>query len=77
MPDPISSAAEPPATCAVPSLRGLGLRAAKARLRADHCAIGQVHLARGTTKGKGRVVKQFRGAGTQLAAGARVAVKLG
>lgn len=67
----------PVPTCTVPSLHGLGLRAAKARLRADHCAIGEVHLARGATRGKGKVVKQFRAAGTQLAAGAPVAVKLG
>jgi len=67
----------PPApTCTVPSLRGLGLRAAKARLRADHCAIGKVHLAGGATRDKGEVVKQFRAAGTQLTAGAPVAVKL-
>jgi hypothetical protein len=68
----------PPApTCTVPSLHGLGLRAAKARLRADHCAIGTVRLARGATRGKGKVVKQFHPAGTQLTAGAPVAVKLG
>jgi hypothetical protein len=76
-----SSAATPtelPApTCKVPSLGGFGLVAAKARLRGAHCAIGQVHLAPGATAGKGKVVKQFRAAGTELAAGARVAVKLG
>jgi hypothetical protein len=69
--------APPVPTCTVPSLHGLGLRAAKARLRGADCAIGQVHLARGATEGKGKVVKQFRAAGTQLAAGATVAVKLG
>jgi hypothetical protein len=47
------------------------------RLRAAHCAIGQVHLAAGATAGKGKVVKQFRAAGTDLAAGTPVAVKLG
>jgi hypothetical protein len=67
----------PIATCAVPSLRGLSLKFAKARLRAADCAIGQVHLAAGATAGKGKVVKQFHPAGTQLAAGAPVAVKLG
>jgi len=65
------------AHCSVPSLRGLELRAAKARLRAAHCDIGKVHLAAGATAGKGRVVKQFHAAGTELAAGAPVAVKLG
>jgi beta-lactam-binding protein with PASTA domain len=61
----------------VPSLHGLGLRSAKSSLRTANCAIGQVHLAKGATAGKGKVVKQFRAAGTELAAGAPVAVKLG
>jgi hypothetical protein len=64
------------ASCEVPSLQGLGLHAARAQLRGAHCAIGQVHLAPGATAAKGKVVKQFRAAGTQLAAGAPVAVKL-
>jgi hypothetical protein len=72
---------QPPApaapTCTVPSLDGFGLAAAKARLRGSHCAIGQVRLAHGARKAKGKVVKQFKPAGTQLAAGAPVAVKLG
>jgi hypothetical protein len=73
-----SPAPSPPApTCTVPALRGLSLRAAKARLRAGRCAIGQVRLGHGATRGKGKVVKQFRPAGTQLAAGTPVAVKLG
>jgi hypothetical protein len=66
----------PTPSCTVPSLRGLGLRGARARLRAGHCSVGQVHLARGATKAKGRVVKQFEPAGTVLAVGAPVAVKL-
>jgi PASTA domain-containing protein len=65
------------ATCHVPALRGLALRAAKTRLRAAHCSIGQVHLATGATTGKGKVVRQFRAAGTELVAGAPIAVKLG
>jgi len=70
---------EPPpvVTCRVPTLRGYSLRGAKNRLRAAHCGIGAVHLATGATVGKGKVVKQFQGAGTELAAGAPVAVKLG
>jgi hypothetical protein len=67
----------PTPTCTVPSLHGLGLRAAKAKLRAEDCAIGQVRLGAGATTGKGKVVKQFRPAGTKLTAGAPVAVKLG
>lgn len=63
--------------CEVPSLHDLKLRAAKAKLRTAHCAIGAVHLAAGTGPATGRVVKQFRAAGTELATGAPVAVKLG
>lgn len=77
---PIGAEPTPPAAptpCAVPSLHGLSLHAAKARLRDAHCAIGQVRLATGATAGKGKVVKQFRAAGTELATGAPVAVKLG
>jgi PASTA domain len=67
----------PPIPCTVPSLHGLSLKAAKARLRAANCTVGQVRLAAGATAGKGKVVKQFRPAGTQLGAGTPVAVKLG
>jgi hypothetical protein len=74
---PASPEPPPTPTCKVPSLRGYSLRGAKNRLRAAHCGIGAVHLARGATAGKGKVVKQFRAAGTELAAGAPVAVKLG
>ena len=64
-------------TCAVPSLHGLSLKSAKARLRSADCSIGPVRLAPGASAGKGEVVKQFRTAGTELAAGTPVAVKLG
>jgi hypothetical protein len=79
MTNPLGEPQQPTTTtyCRVPSLRDLSLRAAKTRLRAAHCAIGKVHLAAGATAGKGKVVKQFRAAGTELAAGAPVAVKLG
>jgi hypothetical protein len=66
----------PAPTCTVPSLRGFGLVAVKKLLRGADCAVGRVRLADGATKGKGKVVKQFEPAGTQLAAGAPVAVKL-
>jgi hypothetical protein len=70
---------EPPpvVACRVPTLSGYSLRGAKNRLRAAHCGIGAVHIAAGATAGKGKVVKQFHAAGTELAAGAPVAVKLG
>jgi hypothetical protein len=67
----------PVITCKVPTLRGYYLRGAKNRLRAAHCRVGAVYFAAGATAGKGKVVKQFHSAGTELAAGAPVAVKLG
>jgi hypothetical protein len=77
-PAPTPEPAPPaPTPCTVPSLHGLSLKSAKARLRAAHCVVGQVRLAAGATAGKGKVVKQFHPAGTQLGAGAAVAVKLG
>lgn len=66
-----------PVQCDVPKLHDLKLAAAKAKLRAAHCAIGKVRIASGATATKGRVAKQFSAAGTELAVGARVAVKLG
>jgi len=63
--------------CRVPKLAGLSRRAAVAKLGAAHCTLGAVRLAAGTAAAKGKVVKQFRAAGTELAAGAPVAVKLG
>jgi hypothetical protein len=72
------AAIEPPPviTCKVPTLRGYSLRGAKNRLRAAHCGIGAVRLATGATAAKGKVVKQFHPAGSELATGAPVAVKL-
>lgn len=67
----------PSSTCVVPTLQGLSLRAAKLRLHAAHCSIGEVHRAAGATASNGKVVKQFRAAGTELGAGSPVAVKLG
>lgn len=74
-PTPTTTAA--PTPCTVPSLHGLSLKVAKARLRAAECSIGEVRLAAGATAGKGKVVKQFRPTGTELAPGTPVAVKLG
>jgi hypothetical protein len=75
--EPPPAAAPPAPTCTVPSLRGFGLVAVKKLLRGADCGVGKVRLARGATKGKGKVVKQFKPVGTQLEAGAPVAVKLG
>jgi hypothetical protein len=75
---PAAQVEPPPAvTCKVPLLRGYSLRGAKNRLRVAHCGIGAIHLAAGATAGKGKVVRQFHPAGTELEAGAPVAVKLG
>jgi hypothetical protein len=49
----------------------------KRLLLGSDCGVGGVHLARGATRGKGKVVKQFRAAGTELTAGTPVAIKLG
>jgi hypothetical protein len=65
------------ADCTVPPLRGLAMSAAKSWLRAAGCSLGKVHLAPHSTRGKGKVVKQFRPAGTELPDGAPVALKLG
>jgi pyruvate/2-oxoglutarate dehydrogenase complex dihydrolipoamide acyltransferase (E2) component len=73
---PPAPAPAPAPVCTVPSLRGLDLRTAKAKLRAEECGVGRVYLARGATAGRGRVVKQFRPSGSRLVAGAPVAVKL-
>jgi hypothetical protein len=43
-----------PTPCTVPSLHDLSLHAAKARLRAAHCSIGQVHVAIAATAAKGQ-----------------------
>jgi hypothetical protein len=69
--EPPPAAAPPPSTCTVPSLRGFGLVAVKKLLHGDDCAIGHVRLARGATKVKGKVVKQFELAGTQPPAARR------
>jgi hypothetical protein len=71
-----SPAQSPPPNCKVPPLRGLNLWAAKSRLHAADCVAGKVYLSGGATAAEGKVVKQFRAAGVQLAAGAPVALKL-
>jgi hypothetical protein len=73
--EPTAPAPSPP--CRVPALHGLSLKAAKARLRAAHCAIGNVRLGAPMIDRTGKVVGQFRAAGTQLPADAHVGVKLG
>ncbi len=70
-------AVEPAPACVVPPLRDLSLRAAKARLRAANCPMGDVRREPGVKAVAGKVVKQFPIAGTEVPAGDSVAVKLG
>jgi hypothetical protein len=74
---PFEPKVTPAPGCRVPKLAGLSRRAAATKLRIAHCTLGKVRLGTGATVGKGKVVKQFHPAGTELAAGAPVAVKLG
>jgi hypothetical protein len=68
--------ATPPAQCVVPALRGDSLAQARRALRKASCTLGSVRKSRGT---HGRIVvrKQDPRAGSKLATGAAVAVKLG
>jgi hypothetical protein len=71
------TASAPSSSCKVPALHGLSLKAARARLRAAHCALGHVRLGAPMIDRTGKVVGQFRAPGTQLPADAHVGVKLG
>lgn len=59
----------PVTTCRVPKLRGLSRARAGKKLERAGCRVGRV-------RGRGRVVRQSRKAGTMLAAGARVGLRL-
>jgi hypothetical protein len=65
------------AACLVPSLVGKRLAAARHALTAAHCATGKVRRRHTTRRKRGRVVTQRPAAGTQLAAGAAVALVVG
>ncbi len=71
---------EPPPTCVVPKLAGKPLARAKAALRAAHCSVGKVQRPK-HRKGKklGQlVVKSSKpSAGTVLAAGSSISLRLG
>lgn len=68
------AAPPPPPQCVVPKLTGRTLAASRSRLSDTGCQLGAIRGKRG----KGiKVVKQFKPAGSEHAAGARVAVKLG
>jgi hypothetical protein len=73
-----NSTAPPPAPCIVPALKGKSLKRARAALEGAHCSLGRVSRpkARGVRK-HSLVVKSFSpAAGSVLAAGAKVDVKL-
>lgn len=70
---PSGEPAPPVGQCVTPRLTGNSLALARERLSMRGCTLGAV---RGKRKGV-KIVKQFRDPGTVLAAGARVAVKLG
>lgn len=71
-PQPEAPAAQP--DCVVPRLREWKLKAARHWLRQAQCGLGKV---RGKRRPGAKVVKQSPAPGTELPAGARVAVKLG
>ncbi|HEY3552211.1 MAG TPA: PASTA domain-containing protein [Solirubrobacterales bacterium] len=70
----------PPATCVVPNLTGKKLGRAKAELRKAHCSVGKVfkpkHM-KGRRRGALVVKSSTPAAGTILAAGSPVNLKLG
>lgn len=63
--------------CRVPALRGATVAGARRRLRRADCRLGAVTRSSGVTRKTGRVVHQSEPAGTSLAQGARVAIRLG
>jgi hypothetical protein len=65
------------AGCVVPKLSGKSLKQAKQRLRGANCAVGTVSKKKAPKRKRGQVLKQSPKAGTVLAPGAKVAIKLG
>lgn len=62
--------------CVVPALRRHSLAHSRKRLKAAHCALGSVRRVRSRAVRRGRVVRSVPGAGTVLAAGAKVALRI-
>lgn len=76
-PDPdVASSSSPTARrCVVPHLRGRTVAAARVRLRAAGCALGAVRRTRARHGARtARVIRQAPAAGSDRAAGARVAI---
>lgn len=70
--EPIEAPASP--QCVIPRLTGNTLSLARERVERRGCSLGAI---RGHRRKGAKVVKQFRDPGAVLAAGARVAIKLG
>jgi hypothetical protein len=66
-----------PARCTVPKLAGKKLRAARKGLSKSDCKLGTVKKVDGATAKTGKVTNQSPKPGKVLAAGSKVAVKLG
>ena len=64
-----------PPKCVVPSVVGLRLRQARARIRKRHCRVG--HVSRRHSKRVGRVLAQHPRPGRRLASGSRVNLVVG
>jgi len=65
------------ANCVVPNLVGKHLKAAKKKIRAAGCKVGNVVKLEGVTAKTGKVVKQSPKPGKVRAAGSKVNLKLG
>jgi hypothetical protein len=63
--------------CRVPALRGATVAGARRRLRRANCRLGAITKSRGVTRKTGRVVHQSKPAGSSLAHGTRVGIRLG
>jgi hypothetical protein len=70
-------AVNPPPTprCTVPKLRGVPLSVARAFLPLVNCKVGKVKKVRSKSVRKGNVISTTPKAGTNLAAGTKVAIK--
>ena len=64
------------ARCVVPRVKGLTVIAAKSALRARSCRLGRVRRVVHGRARKGHVVSQSRTAGSRLAVGTKVAIKV-
>jgi len=71
-----SASAQPQAQCLVPRLAGKTLARARAALGAAHCALGKVRKPRGVKLSQLRVKSSTPAAGSTLAAGAKVSLRL-